>query len=40
MAASRQRSEVDNLTDAKVFDNYGTQRPGRAFYFKIVGDLK
>jgi TonB family protein len=32
--------EVDNLTDAKVFDNYGTQRPGRAFYLKVVGELQ
>ncbi len=26
--------EVQNLTDAKVFDFYGVQRPGRAFYIK------
>ena len=26
--------EVQNLTDAKVFDLYGVQRPGRAFYLK------
>ncbi|HEU4579015.1 MAG TPA: TonB-dependent siderophore myxochelin receptor MxcH [Polyangiaceae bacterium] len=31
--------EVDNLTDAKVFDNFGVQRPGRAFYLKLMGDL-
>jgi hypothetical protein len=31
--------EVDNLTDAKVFDNFGVQRPGRAFYLKLTGDL-
>lgn len=32
--------ELDNLTDAKVFDNYGTQRPGRAFYVKLTGELR
>ncbi len=26
--------EVQNLTDAKVFDLFGVQRPGRAFYVK------
>ncbi|MEQ8472587.1 MAG: carboxypeptidase-like regulatory domain-containing protein [Marinoscillum sp.] len=26
--------EVQNLTNAKVFDLYGVQRPGRAFYIK------
>ena len=31
--------EVDNLTDAKVFDNFGVQRPGRAFYLKITGEM-
>jgi vitamin B12 transporter len=31
--------EIDNVTDAKVFDNFGVQRPGRAFYFKITGDV-
>jgi TonB family protein len=31
--------EVDNLTDAKVFDNFGVQRPGRAFYLKLTGEL-
>jgi hypothetical protein len=30
--------EVDNLTNAKVFDNYGVQRPGRAFYVKVMAD--
>lgn len=27
--------EVQNLTDAKVFDFYGAQRPGRSFHWKI-----
>lgn len=31
--------EVDNLTDAKVFDNFGVQRPGRAFHIKITAEL-
>ncbi len=31
--------EVDNLTDAKVYDDFGIQRPGRAFYVKLSGDL-
>lgn len=26
--------EVDNLADAKAFDFFGAQKPGRAFYFK------
>ena len=26
--------EIQNLTDAKVFDLFGVQRPGRAFYLK------
>lgn len=26
--------ELQNLTDAKVFDSFGLQRPGRAFYIK------
>jgi hypothetical protein len=32
-------AEVDNLTGAKVFDNFGVERPGRAFYFKIAGEI-
>ena len=28
--------EVQNLTDTKVFDMYGVQRPGRAFYVKLT----
>ena len=31
--------EADNLTDAKAFDNYGVQRPGRAFYLKLTADI-
>jgi hypothetical protein len=31
--------EVDNLTDAKVTDNYNVQRPGRAFHLKVTGEI-
>lgn len=31
--------EIDNVTGAKVFDNFGVQRPGRAFYLKLTGDM-
>ncbi|MGC4088113.1 MAG: TonB-dependent siderophore myxochelin receptor MxcH [Polyangiaceae bacterium] len=31
--------EIDNLTDAKVFDNFGIQRPGRSFAFKLSGEI-
>jgi len=31
--------EVDNFTDAKVFDNFGVQRPGRAYSLKLTGDI-
>lgn len=29
-------AEVQNLTDQKLYDHYGVQRPGRAFNFKTV----
>lgn len=29
-------AEVQNLTDAKVFDHFGVQRPGRAFFAKVT----
>ena len=32
--------EIDNLTDAKVFDNFGVQRPGRAIYLKASAELR
>lgn len=32
--------EIDNVTDAKVFDNFGVQRPGRAFYLKASAELR
>lgn len=28
--------EVDNLSDATVFDQFGAQKPGRAYYFKLA----
>ena len=31
--------EVDNVTNAMLFDSYGAQRPGRAFYFKYAADI-
>ncbi len=32
-------AEVQNLTDAQVFDFFGVPRPGRAFYFKATMSL-
>jgi vitamin B12 transporter len=32
--------EVQNLTDARVFDFYGVQRPGRAFFWKLGLDYQ
>jgi vitamin B12 transporter len=32
--------ELDNLTDARVYDNFGVQRPGRAFYVKVTGEMR
>lgn len=31
--------EVQNFTDSKLFDDFGVQRPGRSFHWKISGDL-
>jgi vitamin B12 transporter len=31
--------EIDNLTDAEAYDNYGVQRPGRGYYLKLTGEL-
>lgn len=31
--------EVQNLTDAAVFDFFGAQRPGRSFYLKVTADI-
>jgi len=32
--------EVQNLSDAKIFDFYGVQRPGRSFYGKLTFDYQ
>jgi vitamin B12 transporter len=32
--------EVQNLGDAKVYDFYGVQRPGRAYFLKLTGDFR
>jgi vitamin B12 transporter len=32
--------EVHNLTDAKAYDFYGVQKPGRAFYAKVTGEFQ
>lgn len=32
--------EVDNLTDARVFDVFGAQRPGRQFFIKSAIELR
>jgi vitamin B12 transporter len=31
--------EVQNIADAKLYDAFGVQRPGRGFYLKLVGEL-
>jgi vitamin B12 transporter len=32
--------EVQNVTDARVYDNLGVQRPGRAFYAKLTVNFR
>lgn len=32
--------EVDNLTNADLYDNFGVQRPGRAIYLKVSGEIR
>jgi len=32
-------AEVQNLTDARVFDFFGVQRPGRAFYLEVTEEI-
>jgi vitamin B12 transporter len=32
--------EMQNLTDAKVFDNFGVQRPGRALFAKVTATMR
>lgn len=31
--------EMSNITDEKVFDFFGVQRPGRALFFKLVAEI-
>lgn len=31
--------ELQNLTDAKLYDMFGVQRPGRAVYAKLSGEI-
>lgn len=31
--------EIDNLADARLYDSFGAQRPGRSFAVKVTGDL-
>lgn len=31
--------EVQNFMDANLFDDFGVQRPGRAYYWKITGEV-
>ncbi|HTU59236.1 MAG TPA: ligand-gated channel protein, partial [Polyangiales bacterium] len=31
--------EVQNLTNAALFDSYGLQRPGRGYFFKLSGEI-
>jgi hypothetical protein len=31
-------AEIQNLTDAKTYDFFGVQRPGRAFYVKVTAE--
>jgi hypothetical protein len=31
--------EVQNLLDARVFDSFGVQRPGRAFFLKLSFEM-
>ncbi len=33
-------AEVQNLTDARVYDVFGVQRPGRSFSLKVTGELR
>ncbi len=33
-------AEVQNLTDAPLYDTFGVQRPGRSFFFKLTAALE
>lgn len=32
-------AEIDNVSDARLYDSFGAQRPGRAYYLKVTADL-
>ncbi|MEM1413507.1 MAG: hypothetical protein AAGH15_01335, partial [Myxococcota bacterium] len=32
--------EVQNVGDARVFDFFGVQRPGRSYFLKLSGELE
>jgi hypothetical protein len=32
--------EIQNLSDAKVYDFFGVQKPGRAYFLKLTGDIR
>ena len=32
--------EIQNVTDALLYDNFGVQRPGRAFYAKLAATFR
>ena len=43
--AAKERDALDalegqNLGDARVYDVFGVQKPGRAFYFKLTAELR
>jgi vitamin B12 transporter len=31
--------EMQNLTNAAVYDFYGVQRPGRSLFLKVTGEI-
>ncbi|MEL7306301.1 MAG: hypothetical protein AAGJ56_10790, partial [Myxococcota bacterium] len=33
-------AEVQNLTNERLFDFFGVERPGRAFFFKTTAELR
>jgi hypothetical protein len=36
----RATAEIDNLTNAELYDSFGAQRQGRAFYLKVMADVQ
>jgi hypothetical protein len=31
--------EIQNVADAQLYDDFGVERPGRAFYIKVSGEI-